>query len=279
MREFKTLTIDISDQVATLTLLSRRHVKASPDVDGHVELASALTALREDDGVRVVVVTGMDGQFKVPPPRSHYGDGSDGGNFPLTDPRRSWRTFGGIIRVHQTMAEMEKPIIAKVNGDAIGFGQSIAFACDLIVANETAHFMDHHMGGTFVAEYDGEMREGGHEEFSSVPGDGGLALMPLHMSLCKAKEYLMLAEPCLASDLARLGIINYAVPAAELDAKVEDLVRRLLKRGAYALAWTKRVANRRLVDHLNLTLDAGVAYEMISFLQREKVGGRQPTSL
>lgn len=93
------------------------------------------------------------------------------------------------------------------------------------------------------------------------------ALIPLYMSPCKAKEYLMLSQPYTGAELAQLGIINYAVPATELDAKVDDLVQRLLKRGAYALARTKRLVNRRVVSQLNLTLDAGVAYEMVTQLQ------------
>ena len=69
------------------------------------------------------------------------------------------------------------------------------------------------------------------------------------------------------AELARLGLINYAVPAAELDAKVDDIVQRLLQKSAYALARTKRLLNRRVVDQLNLTLDASVGYEMVNWLQ------------
>jgi enoyl-CoA hydratase len=144
------------------------------------------------------------------------------------------------------------------------------FACDFIVARDDAIVMDHHMGGTFMGTYEGQRMEGGHE-YANVPGDGGAALIPFLMSPCKAKEYLMLAQSYTAAELARMGIINYAVPAAELDAKVNDLVKRLLQRGAYALARTKRLANRGLARHLNLTLDAAAAYEMVSQLQPNNI--------
>jgi enoyl-CoA hydratase len=72
-----------------------------------------------------------------------------------------------------------------------------------------------------------------------------------------------------------MSAINYAVPRDRLDSTVEALVQRLLKRPAYALAWTKRVANRRVVEQLNATLDAGAAYEMVSFLQLERAGWQQ----
>ena len=176
------------------------------------------------------------------------------------------------------MAEMEKPIVARVNGDAIGFGQSLVFACDIIVARKDANFLDHHMAGSFRAEYGGEMKDGGHA-FSSVPGDGGMALVPLFMSPTKAKEYLMLAKPYTAVEMERMGVINYAVEPEELDAKVQEMVDGLLARGSYALAWTKRVVNRRVVDHLNMTLDAGIGYEMATFLQLDRLNGVEPKTL
>jgi hypothetical protein len=74
-------------------------------------------------------------------------------------------------------------------------------------------------------------------------------------------------------------VINYAVPAAQLDATVDDIVTRLLKRSAYALAFAKRVANRRVVHHLNMTLDAAAAYEQVNMLQLEKWGWKENRSL
>ncbi len=267
MQDYKTIVITKKDQVATITMPGRKP---------HWELGSAFSELREDNSVRVIVITGSEGKFHVPPTKKAYLDVGDRSNF--NDPAEGWKTFTGIIRCHQTMAEIEKPIVAKVNGDAIGFGQSLAFNSDIIVAREDAQFMDHHMGGIFTAGYGGAKEQGGHE-FSSVPGDGGAALVPLYMTPAKAKEYLMLAKPYSAAELARLGIINYAVPAAELDAKVDDIVARLLQRGAYALAWAKRVANRKVVEQLNMTLDAGAAYEMVTWLQREKLGWKEKKTL
>jgi len=275
MAEYTMLRLSRQGQVATIV----------PLVEGtasrgslHWELADAFTELRADNGIRIVVVTGEGDTFFVPPPAAAYSAGGGHDTGPATDPARLWRTFMGIVRCHQTMAEMEKPIVARVNGDAIGFGSSLAFACDLIVAVEDARFMDHHMGGAFQASYGGETKRGGHEEYSVVPGDGG-ALIPLHLSPCKAKEYLMLCEPMSAVELAQLGVINYAVPASQLDAKVDQLVAALLRRDAHALAWTKRVVNRRVAEQLNLTLDASVAYEMASFHELHRLGGSGPKDL
>src|SRR6185437_10482062 len=98
---------------------------------------------------------------------------------------------------------------ARVNGDAVGTGASVLFNSDLSVAVEDALIVDHHMG------------MGDHEKWASdfgmVPGDGGLALAPLHMPPMMMKEFLMLARPFTAKEFADKGIINYAVPREELD--------------------------------------------------------------
>ena len=94
-----------------------------------------------------------------------------------------------------------------------------------------------------------------------------------------AKEMLMLGKSFTAKELAAQGVINYAVPESEVDAKVADLVKRLLDRPAYPLAWCKRAVNKHIVDQLNRTLDAGAGYEMIGLSQLERQGWIDKKSL
>jgi enoyl-CoA hydratase len=152
--------------------------------------------------------------------------------------------------MHEVMASIEKPIIAQVNGDIIRSATNIVLAADLIVAGEDAKFVDTHIG---TGEDD--------PQFGLVPGDGGLSLVPLFMSPPLAKEFLMLAKEYTMKELAEWGIINYAAPAGEVDAVVNDLVQGLLRRPAYPIAWAKRVANRHVIDQLNRTLDAVAGYD------------------
>ena len=262
---YRTISLDRRGQVAWITLERRQHTDEGLRPNRHWELANAFAELRSDTGVRVIVLTGSGTEFSVPPHslerERHATPEQLSQEFPV-DPVRAWHSVNGVIRTHQLMAEIEKPIVARVNGDAIGFGQTLVYASDIIVAVEEATIGDHHLGM-------GEIVPGGHT-FGVVPGDGGTALLPLYMSPPLAKEYLMLGRTFRASELAALGLINYAVPRDRLDSVVDDIVQRLLKRPAYALAWTKRVANRRVVEQLNATLDAGAAYEMVSFLQLER---------
>jgi enoyl-CoA hydratase/carnithine racemase len=159
---------------------------------------------------------------------------------------------------------MEKPVVARVNGDAMGFGQSLALAADLIVAVEDARFVDMHLGIGHV-ERDGETIG---PDYGIVPGDGGCSLVPMYMPPALAKESLLLAREFTAVELEEMGVINYAVEADRLDGKVAELVDALLERSPHALAWSKRVANRHLADQLNRTLDAGIGYEIATFLEQ-----------
>jgi enoyl-CoA hydratase/carnithine racemase len=257
-----------ADQVATVTVASAA-AREEPRRRGgsvHWEFAALLARLRTDNGVRVVVLTGAeDGEFWVPPPPSVHSAAHSRSH--RSDPAALWRTFTGIIQIQQTLAEIEKPVVARVNGDAVGTGSSVLFASDLSVAVEDAIVADHHLGMGELPDY--------AAGFGMVPGDGGISVVPLHMPPAMAKEYLMLARPYRARDLAALGMINRAVPADWLDQEVDAIVERLLRRPAYALAWTKRVLNRRTAEHVNLTADAAAAYEMVSYLQHELPGEGQ----
>jgi enoyl-CoA hydratase len=265
MKTFESLRVTKTDAVGKIEILPPDQLPIHSTANLHWELAEAVTDFRLDNDIRVVVLTGMGDKFLVVRPGSSYRE--EVGRRHRTDPKYMWETFTATAIMHEQIAQMEKPVIARVNGDAIGFGSSMALCCDLIVAREDARFIDTHMG---MGEIDGV----GPDDFALVPGDGGTALVPAVMSPALAKEYLMLSRPMSAIELARLGVINYAVPRDQLDTKVDSLVERLLKRSAYALAWTKRAANRSVAEHVVKGMDAGMAYEMVNFLHWEKMGWR-----
>jgi enoyl-CoA hydratase len=266
MARYETCRLTVDGELATVTLISTAKLSGGTS-DLHWELGELFSELRGNNAVRAVVMTGEESVFYAPPGKDWY---SPETMKYLVDPTKSWRTFAGLIRTHQAMAEIEKPIIAKVNGDAMGFGSSLVFACDLIVAVDDARLVDLHLAM-------GEIKESG-PSFGLIPGDGGV-LASLFMSPVKAKEYLMLSEPLLARDLYQRGVINYAVPRADLDETVKTLVERLMKRPAHALAWTKRIVNRGVVDLLNRGLDAGAAYEMAVLLQLERMNWQDARAL
>ncbi len=248
MPAFNTITVSRSGQIATVTIQSKdRKALTGP----HVEIGAAMSELRYDNGVRVVIVTGDDAFF-LPPKGSPKASGHT--------PGHDWDLTQGMHRTYQSIIEIEKPVIAKVCGNAIGFGSSLAFACDLIVAAEDAIFCDHHLAM-------GKSLQGGRTDFGTVPGDGGTVFVPLHMPPCLAKEYLWLAKEMSAKELAAARIINAAVPRAQLDATVDAMANALLERTPYSLALAKRAANKVFAERFNLTYDLAWSYELLNFFQ------------
>jgi enoyl-CoA hydratase len=259
MPDYVLVNIVRTGQIATIELLRiEKHLreKLSAGKRGGAqraaEVARALTELRDDHDIRVIVITGKDDVFTIPP--SSYGHHGDPGN--------DWDILSGVTRAVEAMCTIEKPVIAKVNGHAVGFGANLVLACDFIVAREDAVIADHHMSAGDL-HIDGKMV--GSADHCMVTGDGGAVFAPLKMPLNMAKEYLMLARPFTAKELAAMGVVNYAVPAAELDAKTNEIATRLLKRNAYALALTKRVLNKQAMASFNLVHDAALGYEFLNF--------------
>jgi enoyl-CoA hydratase len=259
MSDYSLLNIRRDGQVATIELIRiEKHLREQQGsgkrggAQRAAEVGRALNELRDDNTVRVIVITGKDDVFTIPP--SSYGHhGSPGSD---------WAIMSGVTRAVEAMCTIEKPVIAKVNGHAVGFGANLVLACDFIIAREDAIIADHHMScGELII--DGKVA--GSADHCMVTGDGGAVFAPLKMPLNMAKEYLMLARPFTAKELATMGVVNYAVPAAELDAKTDEIAQRLLKRNAYALALTKRVLNKQMMASFNQVHDAALGYEFLNF--------------
>ncbi len=251
--------------VVTLRMKSTRQLIAAGTPGGeiqsvHESIGIVLEELRPDSSVRVIVLTGAadDSEFHVAPPPENYVGKQVIDR--LVKPEASFAMALGIIRANLAMAQIEKPVVARVNGDASGFGQSLIFASDIIVARKDALICDVHLG---MGE--NKTSAGGRTgpRFGISPGDGAGAWAPLFMAPPIAKEYLMLSRQYTAEEMAQRGMINYAVEPADLDRKVNEIVQELLKRPAAALAWTKRVANTHVIQQLNATLTTAALGEML----------------
>jgi enoyl-CoA hydratase len=259
MSEYFLLDIVRTGQVATIELKRiEKHVREVMRTQKRggaqraAEVARALHELREDQNIRVIVITGKNDVFTIPP--SSYGHHGNPGN--------DWDIMAGVTKAVEIMCTIEKPVIAKVNGHAVGFGANLVLACDFIVAREDAIIADHHMSAGEL-QIDGQTV--GSADHCMVTGDGGSVFAPIKMPLAMAKEYLMLARPFTAKELAGMGVVNYAMPAEELDAKTNEIVQRLLRRNAYALAMTKRILNKQALAQFNMSHDASLAYEFLNF--------------
>ncbi len=277
MGEYLLVDIIRNGQIATIELkrLERQLREMMSGRTGGVQRAAevgrALNELREDNSVRVIIITGKEDVFTIPP--SSYGHHGN--------PGVDWDIMSGVTRAVEIMCTIEKPVIAKVNGHAVGFGANLVLACDFIIAREDAIIADHHMSAGELM-IDGEQK--GSADHCMVTGDGGAVFAPMKMPMNMAKEYLMLARPFTAKELAGMGVVNYALPADQIDAKTQEIAERLLKRNPYALALTKRVLNKQLLAQFNMVHDASLGYEFLNFYMqtpqaREQGKGRGEETL
>jgi len=207
------------------------------------ELLDAVRAVAEDDDVRAVVLTGAGRAFS---------SGAD-----LRDVSSRDRTPEGHVdlrslldeRYHPiitTIRTMPKPVLAAVNGPAVGIGLSLALAADLIVAAESAYFLL-----AFV-------------NIGLVPDGGSSLFVPTRVGLARAAEMAMLGERVSAAQALEWGLINRVVPDADFADEVALLRDRLASGPTRSYAGTKRQLNHWLYTRMDeqLALEADVQQEM-----------------
>ena len=143
------------------------------------------------------------------------------------------------------------PVIAAVNGPAVGLGCSLAVACDLVLMSDTAYLADTHVNIGLVA------------------GDGGVVTWPFMMSILKAKEYLFTGERIPAQTAVELGLANRVVPADSLLEEATTLAHKLAALPAQALQETKRSLNLHLQHAALKVLPYALSAESESFSSPE----------
>lgn len=237
-RHYNVLKFRRDDAVLTVSL-DRPDMLNAVNADMEPELARFFTEVAGDDATRVVVLTGEGRAF------------SAGGDFDymqalLDDPDEHRKVIAVAKRVITSLVDCPRPVIAKINGHAVGFGATLALFCDVTFAAEHARIADPHVLMGLVA------------------GDGGSIIWPQLVGYHRAKEYLFTGEPLLAPEAARIGLINHAVPADQLDATVAAFAAKLAAVPPQALQWTKVAVNLGLRQLVHTMLDATLAYEVLS---------------
>ncbi len=150
-----------------------------------------------------------------------------------------------------SLLDCPKPVIAKVNGAAVGLGATIALFSDLIYAADSAKIGDPHVKVGYVA------------------GDGGAVIWPQLIGYARAKEYLLTGDLLTGAEAARIGLINRALPADQLDAAVDEIAQRLANGASRAIQWTKLSVNTTLKQVAQQVMDASLAYEALSNLTKD----------
>ena len=213
--------------------LNRPDVMNAWDKQFGEELLAAVEQAASDDAVRAVTITGAGRGFSSGADlKEQRGTGND--DLPDLSARLK-KIYHPIII---DLREMPKPVIAAVNGPAVGIGCSLALAADLILAAESAYFLL-----AFV-------------NIGLVPDGGSTALLPARIGFARSAEMAMLGERVPAAQALEWGLINRVVPDDRLEGEAAELLARLANGPTRSYAGSKQLLNRRLYADLAGQLDA-----------------------
>ena len=236
--QYKAMTFR-RDGAVLHVILNRPETLNAVDADLDSDLSRVFDDIAADPETRVAVLTGAGRAF------------SAGGNIEqmqshIDDPMLFIDGIARGKKLLYSLLDCPKPVIAKVNGHAIGLGATIALFCDVIFATKDAQIADPHVKVGFAA------------------GDGGAVIWPQLIGYARAKEYLLTGKSLTGEEAARIGLVNHAVDAAELDQAVDEFAQKLAAGAARAIGWTKLAVNIGLKQLAHSILDASFAWEALS---------------
>jgi enoyl-CoA hydratase/carnithine racemase len=209
---------------------------------------SALQRCRSDDSVKVVIVTGSGNSF------CSGGDIVEmGERLEQTPEQRKNELFQRIERIPLALEDLDKPVIAAVNGAATGAGMDMALMCDIRYAAQSARFAE-----TYI-------------KVGLVPGAGGAHFLPRLVGVSKALELFFTGDFVDAQEALRLGIVNRVFPDATLIQEVEAIARRICEAPPLTLRMIKRAVCQGMRNDLRTNLDLiSSHYAIITASQEHK---------
>ncbi|MEY2418473.1 MAG: enoyl-CoA hydratase [Actinomycetota bacterium] len=205
----------------------------------HESFTELWSRIAQDDAARGVVLTGAGRAF------------SAGGNYADFERRRVDLEFRKREMQHardivMSMIDCALPVVAAVNGPAVGLGCTVATLCDVVFMADTAFVADPHVSVALVA------------------GDGSAVTWPAHMSLLKAKQYILTGDRIPAEEAVALGLANFVVAREELLDAALAFAHRLAAQPPQALRETKRILNEVLRRNAERALQSGLDAEHAS---------------
>jgi 2-(1,2-epoxy-1,2-dihydrophenyl)acetyl-CoA isomerase len=237
--------------IATLTMNrpEARNAMSGEMMDG---LREALPRLATDGKVRLVVLTGTGAAFCAGGDVKGFAAGAAGGGEFDMEQRVNGLRFG--MEVSRWLHEMPKPTLAVIPGPAAGAGLSLALACDLRIAVDTAKFT------TAFAKI-------------GLAGDyGGSYFLPYLVGAAKARELYFMADVVSAQQALEIGLVNHVLPAAGFEAAAADYARRLADQPTIALGYMKKNLNAAQHSSLSDVLDLEAMHMIRTFMTEDHKG-------
>jgi enoyl-CoA hydratase len=237
---YRAITVERRGRLLVL-MLNRPDALNAVNAVLHTELSRIFIDAREDPDCDAVMLTGSGRAFCA-------GGDLDWMQSSIDKPAMFDETAREAKAIVFSQLDLDKPLICRLNGHAIGLGASLALLCDVIIAQDGAKIGDPHVSVGLVA------------------GDGGALIWPQLIGYTKAKHYLFTGDLLTATEAEKLGLITQVVPASELDQAAFGYAERLMSQPRKALQWTKTVVNLPLKALFHAHFDSGVAYEIVSNL-------------
>jgi 2-(1,2-epoxy-1,2-dihydrophenyl)acetyl-CoA isomerase len=240
--QLETVNVSLAEGVATIELNRPEALNAWNRQFGE-DLLAALQRVRRDEAVRAVLIEGAGRAFSS---GADLKDFSGGDTTPDGRPDVYKTLTKRYHPIMHAIREMPKPVVACVNGPAVGIGCSLALCCDLIVASESAYFLL-----AFV-------------NIGLVPDGGSSLFVPTRVGMARASELMMLGERLPAPQALEWGLINRVFPDERLQEESSALAARLAAGPTRSYAGTKRQLNNWLYARMEeqLELEAQVQREM-----------------
>lgn len=204
--------------------------------DLHAQFVDLWADVGRDEGARAVLLTGAGSAFSA---GGSYDD-FENRRVDMAVRRRSLRLARRLV---EEMLGVAVPVVAAVNGPAVGLGCTVATLCDIVFMAEDAFLADTHVSVALVA------------------GDGGAVTWPAHTSLLRAKQYLLSGDRVSAAEAVSIGLANFAVPADRLLDEALAYAQRLAAQPAQAVQETKAILNQHLRANAVRALGYGLAAE------------------
>jgi enoyl-CoA hydratase len=225
------ILVAVEDRIATLTI-NRPKVRNALNLETVDECHAALAALAADTGVGVLVITGAG--------ESAFVSGADINDI------KARGLMDGLAAINSSLfAAIErfpKPTIAAVNGYALGGGCELALACDIRIAADSAKFGQPELG------------------LGIIPGAGATQRLPRIVGMGWAKHLVLTGEIIDAKQALAIGLVTSVEPASQLQVRVRELARRILRQGPLAA----RLAKLALNASARVDLDSGLLIETLA---------------
>jgi len=234
MMEFKNTLYEKSEGIATITI-NRPEVRNALNEETFNEIQARLEDAKNAENIRVIVITGAGDQA--------FSSGLDLKMIKGVSSVRATELSRIGQHVFDYIEALEKPVIAAINGYALGGGNELAMACDIRIASENAQI--------------------GHTEINVglIPGWGGTQRLPRFVGKGMAKEMIFTGKRIDAKTAERLGLVNAVVPADQLKARVKELALELSGKPPIAIKLSKALIN----NSTETRLDVGLGQEAEAF--------------